>query len=263
MQELTYNDNAFMIGDSQIFTEYHPTDGVSIADIDKDGLDEIIFVDMDGQIIAYNGNGTLVNGFPMGNDYHGVVLIISEENTDDIVMVCRNLSHIDILWLNGDLISVPSINEESDLMVISDYLTDGSRYYDLTDEDSFFQIGDKKYWVQRYNNHSHFPLSSETHDPIIYLPADKIITSFYNYPNPIKDGKTKFRFFINEPTDDIDINIYNVSGNLVDSFSKDNLVNYEYNEIEWNTDNFLPGLYFAEILSSNIQQDIIKIVIGH
>jgi len=262
-QELTYNDNKLIIGDLEVFTEYHPADGVSIADIDKDGLDEIIFVDLDGQIIAYNGNGTLVNGFPMGTNYYGVVLIISEKNTDDVVIICRNLSHIDFVWLNGDLISVPSINEESDLMIISDYLIDGSRYYDLTDENSFFQIGDKQYWVQRYNHHSHFPLASETHDPIIYLPTNKIITSFYNYPNPIKEGKTKFRFFINEPTDDIDINIYNISGNLVDSFSKDNLISYEYNEIEWSTDNFLPGLYFAEILSSNIQQEIIKVVIGH
>jgi len=49
----------------------------------------------------------------------------------------------------------------------------------------------------------------------------------------------------------------------VDSFSENNLVYYEYNEIEWSTGKFLPGLYFAEILSSNTQQKIIKVVIGH
>ena len=263
LQELTYNNNRFMVGDNQIFTEYHPTDGVSIADIDKDGLDEIIFVDMDGQIIAYNDNGTLVNGFPMGNGYHGVVLILSEKNTDNIVMICRNLSHIDILWLNGNLISIPSINQGIDLMIVNDYLTDGSRYYDLANEESFFQIGSNQYWLQRYNNHSHYPLSSDTHESIIPQQANKAITKFYNYPNPIKDGKTKFRFFINEEIDDIKINIYNVSGKLVDSFSENNLVYYEYNEIEWSTGKFLPGLYFAEILSSNTQQKIIKVVIGH
>ena len=47
------------------------------------------------------------------------------------------------------------------------------------------------------------------------------------------------------------------------SFSLNNLVYYEYNEIEWNADRFLPGLYFAEILSSSNQQKIIKVVIGH
>jgi len=151
----------------------------------------------------------------------------------------------------------------SDLMLINGYLTDGSRYYHLADEESFFQLGSNQYWLQRYNNHSHYPLSINNHESIIPEPTNKVVTKFYNYPNPIKDGQTKFRFFLNEETDDIKINIYNISGNLVDSFSLNNLVYYEYNEIEWNTDRFLPGLYFAEILSSSNQQKIIKVVIGH
>ena len=260
---LTYDDNQFMIGEFGFFAEYIPSDGVSLADIDQDGLHEIIFVDSQGQIIAYNDNGTLVNGFPMGKDYHGVVLIVSEKDTDDIVIICRNLSHIDFVWLNGDLISVPSLNNESDLMIVSDYLTDGSRYYDLADQDAFFQIGDDKHWVQRYNTHSHYPTAIDTSQPATYPSTDEIITTFYNYPNPIKDGKTKFRFYVNQPTDDIDVKIYNISGHLIDSFSKENIIVNEYNEIEWDVDNFLPGLYFAEILSENVQQKIIKVVIGH
>ena len=260
---LTYNDDKIMVEDSEIFTEYNPSNGFSIADIDKDGLHEIIFINTSGQIIAYNGNGTLVDGFPMGNNYHGVVLIVSEKDTDDIVMISRNLSHINLVWLNGDLISIPSINEQSDLMILSNYLTDGSRYYDLDSDESFFKIGEDQYWTQRYNSHSHYPLAKEPYQFVFYPQTQNIVDNFYNYPNPIKDGKTKFRFFINEPTDDIKINIFNIAGNLVDSFSKDNLVIYEYNEIEWNTDNFFPGLYYAEILSSNVQQDIIKVVIGH
>ena len=131
---LTYNDDKIMVEDSEIFTEYNPSNGFSIADIDKDGLHEIIFINTSGQIIAYNGNGTLVDGFPMGNNYHGVVLIVSEKDTDDIVMISRNLSHINLVWLNGDLISIPSINEQSDLMILSNYLTDGSRYYEYSAE---------------------------------------------------------------------------------------------------------------------------------
>ena len=53
---------------------------MSIADIDKDGLDEIIFADTDGKIVAYNGNGTLVDGFPFGEDYHGIVLAVSDRD---------------------------------------------------------------------------------------------------------------------------------------------------------------------------------------
>ena len=147
-------------------------------------------------------------------------------------------------------------------MLINNYLTDGLRFYDLVSEDSFFKINDLKYWVQRYNNHSHYPKSSYTHEIITYAPKDKIITSFYNYPNPIRNGETKFRFFVNENADSAIINIYNILGNLVDSIKVSDLTLYENNEILWNATHLKPGLYFAEILCSNEQQHIIKIVIG-
>ena len=251
-----------MVGDNTFLVEFQPIDGVSIVDIDKNGLDEIIFVDLDGQIVAYNANGTLVNGFPLGDDYHGVVLAISDDNSN-LILICRNKNYIDLLSLNGDVISIPTQNSSSDLMVINNFLTDGTRFYDLNNEESFFNIGDNLYWLQRYNTHSHFAKSFKNHNLIDYSSNDKIIDSFYNYPNPIKDGKTKFRFFINKPTNQIEINIYNISGNLINTLGLNNPSIYDYNEIEWITDNLLPGLYFAEILASNKQQKIVKVVIGH
>ncbi len=262
LQPFKYIDNKLIISENEYIIDYEPSTGVSIIDVNQDGLDEIVFVDISGQIIAYNANGTLVNGFPIGNDYHGVVLAVSDD-TNDLVLICRNKTYIDFLWLNGDTISVPTQDEHSDLMIINDFLTDGTRFYELNSNQSFFNIGDISYWLQRYNNHSHFAKSFKNHSLIEYLSNDKIINSFYNYPNPIKDGKTKFRFFINEPTNKIEIKIYNISGNLIDSFSEYNLSVYQYNEIEWETNRLMPGLYYAEILASNKQQKIIKVVIGH
>ncbi|RCL87508.1 T9SS C-terminal target domain-containing protein [bacterium] len=262
LQPFKYIDNKLIISENEYIIDYEPSTGVSIIDVNQDGLDEIVFVDISGQIIAYNANGTLVNGFPIGNDYHGVVLAVSDD-TNDLVLICRNKTYIDFLWLNGDTISVPTQDEHSDLMIINDFLTDGTRFYELNSNQSFFNIGDISYWLQRYNNHSHFAKSFKNHSLIEYLSNDKIINSFYNYPNPIKDGKTKFRFFINEPTNKIEIKIYNISGNLIDSFSEYNLSVYQYNEIEWQTNRLMPGLYYAEILASNKQQKIIKVVIGH
>lgn len=262
LQPFKYIDNKLIISENEYIVEYQPSNGVSIIDVDQDGLDEIVFVDISGQIIAYNSNGTLVNGFPTGNDYHGVVLAVTDDS-NDLVLICRNKTYIDFLWLNGETISVPTKDEHSDLMIINDFLTDGTRFYELNSDQSFFNIGDNSYWLQRYNNHSHYAKSFKNHSLIEHLTNDKIINSFYNYPNPVKDGKTKFRFFINEPTNKIEIKIYNISGNLIDSFSKDNLSIYQYNEIEWQTNRLKPGLYYAEILASNKQQKIIKVVIGH
>ena len=89
------------------------------------------------------------------------------------------------------------------------------------------------------------------------------MTSFYNYPNPITNDQTKFRFYINEQVSSVKINIYDILGNLIDSKSKNDLIINEYNEIIWTCNNYQPGLYFAEILCSNKQQDIIKIVIDY
>ena len=45
--------------------------------------------------------------------------------------------------------------------------------------------------------------------------------------------------------------------------SSQNITQHEYNEIQWNFSNLLPGLYFAEIISDNGQEHIIKMVVGH
>ena len=262
--EIIYlENNQFISDDFQIQFEYEPSSGLSIADVDKDGLDEIIFADTDGKIVAYNGNGSLVNGFPFGDSYYGIVLAVSERDSEDLILICRNSSHIDIIDLKGNIISLPALDSNSDIMVVNDLLYDGKRFYNLDSDDSFFRIGDIKYWTQRYNNHSHYPKSSYVHDMPSYNPENKIVTSFYNYPNPITNDQTKFRFYINEQVSSVKIKIYDILGNLVDTISKNDLIINEYNEIIWTCNNYQPGLYFAEILCSNKQQDIIKIVIDY
>ena len=82
----------------------------------------------------------------------------------------------------------------------------------------------------------------------------------YNYPNPITDGITKFRFFVFN-SNSVNIRIYDASGILIDQLLKNNLVHNEYNEISWNALQFEPGLYFAEVKSNTGQTKLIKIVI--
>ena len=48
---------------------------LSLGDLDLDGLDEIITIDEDGNIIARNSNETLVNGYPVNGNFSGVPLI--------------------------------------------------------------------------------------------------------------------------------------------------------------------------------------------
>jgi len=226
---------------------------ISIGDIDTDGLDEILWI-KDGKIYAANFNGTLVNGFPLNGNFNGVCLIL--ENIDgEMVLVSRDLNHIKILNFDGEILtSIPSLTQ-NDIISIGDYLTDGVRFYE-------YPTGDNSYWYQRYNNHSHYPASSGPHNTPDYSDNTENILNFYNYPNPITESETTFRFKVNS-NGKIDINIYNLSGHKIDKMTLNNPTLNEYNEIKWNPKQLESGLYYAEILLNDKKHKIIKIVVGN
>lgn len=259
--EFTCTDSHYFFGyfqntenfDTLNVNSFTTSNDISIGDIDFDGLDEIIWTS-DGNIMAANYNGTIVNGFPIKDNYHGVVLILENED-DQIVLVSKNNNHIDVLSLDGDILySLPFIVNQ-DILAIGEKLTDGVRFYD-------FPIGDGSYWLQRYSNHSHYPLSSGVHTIPNYQTNNQKLANFYNYPNPIKDRETTFRFMVYQNTN-VDINIYNLSGHKVDELNLNNPTIHEYNEINWNIGDLLPGLYFAEITANGKKEKIIKVVVGH
>tara|TARA_B100000614_G_scaffold69035_1_gene61333 strand:+ start:1002 stop:3695 length:2694 start_codon:yes stop_codon:yes gene_type:complete len=229
------------------------SDDISIGDIDSDGLDEILWT-KDGKIFAANFNGTLVNGFPLISNFSGVCLIL-ENNDGEMVLVSRDSNHIKILNFSGEIISsIPSLSQ-NDLISIGGYLTDGVRFYE-------YPTGVNSFWYQRYNNHSHYPASSGTHNPPDYSDVNENILNFYNYPNPITDSETTFRFKVNS-NGRVTINIYNLSGYRIDKMTLDNPTLYEYNEIKWNPVQLQSGLYYAEILLNDQKQKIIKIVVNN
>ena len=171
------------------------------------------------------------------------------------VMISRSYAHIDIISLDGTILhSLPSIGN-NDILAIDGKLTDGVRFYD-------FPIGDKSFWLQKYSRHSHYPFPSGDHMVPEYQNNNQKITNFYNYPNPINNGETTFRFMVYEQID-IDINIYNLSGHKVDNLTLNNPTTYDYNEIDWDIGSLLPGLYFAEIMADGKKEKIIKVVIGY
>ena len=85
------------------------------------------------------------------------------------------------------------------------------------------------------------------------------ISRSYNYPNPFS-GQTKFRYFVGT-SQSIEIKIYDAAGFLVDTINDNVLVSNEYNEITWNAEGYLPGLYFAALKSDANDSKLIKLLI--
>jgi len=235
---------------------------LSFGDIDQDGLDEIITIE-DGNIVARNGNETLVDGFPIKGDFSGIPLIANiinvEENEPELI--CREGENITILSKKGDrLRQLSSFNSEQPLAMLPFWdgkmaLIDGSRLF-LFDLDM-----DHSYWLNPRSRPSGFPLSTGTHPE----PAEGGYTrrKAYNYPNPITEGTTTFRFYVSNPsTSEVRVKIYNAAGYLVvDDLINDDITHYEFNEIKWDASQFDAGLYLAEIKPNGGQSELVRLVV--
>jgi M6 family metalloprotease-like protein len=241
---------------------------LAFGDLDLDGLDEIINIE-DGNIIARNSNGTLVNGFPAAGNFLGVPLIsniLPPQYGSDIgkpEIICRERSNIVILSNRGErLRQLSSYDIDQPLAMVPFWradttaLIDGSRLF-LFDLDM-----DHSYWINPRSRPSGFPLSTGDH----FEPnnSSKMRTKAYNYPNPITDGSTTFRFFVRSPeVSEVKVNIYNAAGYLADNLIKkdDDLSYYEFNEIIWDASQFDAGLYLAEIKPNVGNSELVRLVV--
>ena len=71
------------------------------------------------------------------------------------------------------------------------------------------------YWLHEYSQNSNYPMVTGDH---IVSESHSTSIEFYNYPNPIKNGNTTFRFFVNVSSK-VEINIYDILGLRIDSIS--------------------------------------------
>lgn len=257
-----YSDEIFPLGfinNSMDSTTFEGS--LSFGDIDKDGLDEIVLIDENNNIIVKNANNTIINGFPVNGEFSGIPLIANILNIEDGYpeIICREEEGIIIISYNGErLKQFSSFDIDQPLALVPFWenkmaLVDGSRLilFDLNLKNS--------YWLNSKSRTSGFPLSTGDHfSP--FQPLRKS-TSAYNYPNPIMEGYTTFRFYINDSNNNVQIDIYNAGGFLVAELEDDNLAAYEFNEIEWNTSGFDSGLYFAEIKFDNGSSELIRVVV--
>ena len=120
---------------------------------------------------------------------------------------------------------------------------------------------DHSYWLNPKSRPSNYPVPIGKHDRKEY--SQSIRKNAYNYPNPIADGRTTFRFYIHNPkTSEVKIHIYDAAGYLViDNLVKKDLKHFEFNEIQWDASQMDSGLYFAEIKPNIGLSEMVKLVV--
>jgi M6 family metalloprotease-like protein len=184
-----------------------------LGDVDGDGYPDIIVGTKNKQVLAYNKDGKMVDGFPLPVD--GVVT-----------------SSPILLNLDKDV--------NAELLTASD---DGFLY-------AWELPGDYKQesfpWVMfgyDAGHTNHFP--KESLPPIPSVAGELLPESMaFNYPNPAKE-QTKIRYFLKQDAD-VNIRVYDLSGMLVDEFSGPGL-GKTHNERLWDCSRFASGVYLCRV----------------
>ena len=248
-------------------------DDFSLGDIDQDGLDELIQIN-NGTISIINNNGISVNGFPINDNFYGVPLIVdiinqSEGNYPEII--CKNGNKISLISYTGEILfNFPIYDSEHELFVMFDSqnntinLYNGNRvfYFNNTNENGI-------YWANSKSTTYNYPIiQGPSINDRRFLQQNIVDTELdngididrvYNYPNPFSN-QTSFRFYVAN-ANSISINIYDVRGMMIENLYADNLIQNEYNEIQWDASGLNPGLYFADLKSDKNESKLIKLLI--
>jgi M6 family metalloprotease-like protein len=194
-----------------------PTDLINsspiLGDVDGDGYPDIIVGTKNRQVLAYNKDGKVVDGFPLP---------------------CGGAINSSPILVNLD----KDVNAE--LLVVSD---DGFIYaWDLPGE----YESETSPWTQfgyDCGHTNHFPKDSLP--PMPPLAGELLPKNLaYNYPNPAKD-QTKIRYYLKENAE-VNIKIYDLSGMLVDEFSGPGEGQTD-NECLWNSSKFASGVYLCRV----------------
>ena len=264
------NSELFLKGYQESLDEYNDispaTGNNSLGDLDLDGFDELVEIKSDSSIYVYNRNGTLSDGFPIVGNFFGIPLIsnilFDDENPE---IILRENNDIIIISYRGVVKKrISSYDQSSLLTLIPNWrdnkigLVDGNRVL-LFDQDL-----DNTYWLNEYGRSSNLPIVSGKKDRQLndyFSNINGIDTNrAYNYPNPVVDSRTTFRFY-NGLANEAEIKIYSASGFLIDKLRLSNLTINEFNEIVWDASEFQSGLYFAEISPNIGESALVRVVV--
>jgi hypothetical protein len=271
------NSNRILINGELVSQHYgltNITQSPVLADLDKDGRQEIILV-ADGSVYGLNSKGVLLSNFPVNfNKTITSGVSVGDINADgnfDLVFASSD-GNLYAYGTNGKILdgfpvlvgpnslSTPALANLNDTLGIFIFSGDGYLYgfktqYAYNDNNILW----KNYLKDRYLSNNNF---ISINNPVIYtekLPKDKA----YNWPNPVYDSKTYIRYFINGTAGTVSLKILDLAGEQVTSLNATSFSNAE-NEIVWDVTEVQSGIYYGVIeaeVDGATETRIIKIAV--
>jgi len=75
----------------------------------------------------------------------------------------------------------------------------------------------------------------------MYEGGESTITQFFNYPNPVMNGQTTFRYYLGPPANAVTLSVYDLSGERVAQLDGTSV--FGENEVAWSCGDVTPGVY--------------------
>jgi M6 family metalloprotease-like protein len=194
-----------------------PTDLIEsspiIGDVDGDGYADIVVGTKNRQILAYNRDGKMVDGFPLpaGGPVTSSPVLMNLDKDADVELLVASDDGFVYAW------DLPSAHEEENFP-----------------------------WVMFGHDAGHTNyLPKESMPPVPPLAGDLLPAGMaFNYPNPT-ENQTQIRYYLKENAE-VNIRIYDLSGMLVDEFPGPG-VGRTHNEQPWDCSEFASGVYLCRV----------------
>jgi hypothetical protein len=195
------------------------------ADFEGDNKSDVIAFTQDGRIFAIDGGtGKIVSGFPIST---GKMILASA------------------LYNDNGMISLAAIDSSKHFYGWNIGLTTGTPF-----------------WAEENGNNlnnSFVAGATATNYINEFFPKSKV----YNYPNPVYNGQTAFRYYVSEDSK-INIKIFDLAGDFVAELNNNAPGGYE-SETLWKVNNIQSGIYLARVeaigSSGKTESNIIKIAV--
>jgi len=261
-------EGGLIIGDQTLAYNNVQFQYISAIDLNLDGKIEVLAVDIDGKLYAFNQNYTHATGFPL--DITAIPPILSKnimgdekpeivfQNEDGEIIILDNIGELQYKLAN---------HKNSNLQALSEY---NNRNIIVTESTiwQFDEVTDNRgnEWPMHYSdeiNSNIIEINYITEEISGNNLIDKKRT--YVYPNPARNGKTTIRVQ-NNSADKINIKIYDSAGYFVDDIQSNIDSNSSVWETEWDVSDIESGVYLIKLTASTTNREestILKVGVIH
>ena len=245
-------------------TTFHYIAGI---DLDLDASADLLALDENGVLYAFNSDLILMSGFPIKIELQAPILVRNLFNDAYPEIVAKavdssamyifdsqgNIQHRIATHKNDPLIALGELNGQNSVLTQSTIYQFGPASETKGNEWSF--------------EHGH---PGRTRALDLDYTFDKthssILTRCYSYPNPIREGLGTLRVET-VGSKKVNITIYDLAGFYIRSFNADLFqTGHQISEWVWDVTDVEPGVYFAHVVASGEQGTetrIIKVAVIH